>query len=213
MNLLRLSGDCLRHSRAAEDRVGFRSMRFSGYLSKSPVMSDGEEWRGLGKPVTRIHGLRHLLCRSRSEEGQTLVEFALVFMVFIFLVFAIFDFGHLFYMEMNVQNAIQEAARYGSTGNHLPDPKNPGKTLSRVTSILNTLQNDAMGVQFYNIQVSSLNGGSGSAGGPGDMMTVTATVNMPLMTPLIAQMFPNGQYTFNASITVMNEPFPPSQTK
>ncbi len=190
-------------------------MRFSGYLSKSPIMSDGEEWRGMGKTVPWIHGLRHLLCRSRSEEGQSLVEFALAFLVFMFLVFAIFDFGHLFFVEMDVQNAIQEAARYGSTGNHLPDPKNPGNTLSRVTSIIDTLENDAIGVQFSNIQVSSSNGASTSTngGGPGDMLTVSATVNMPLMTPMIAQMFPNGQYTFTASITIMNEPFLPSQTQ
>jgi Flp pilus assembly protein TadG len=213
MNLLRLSGDCLPHSQAAEDRVEFRSMRFSGYLSKSPIMSDGEERRGMGKTVPWIHGLRHLLRRSRLEEGQSLVELAFAFMVFIVLVFAIFDFGRLFFVEMDVQNAIQEAARYGSTGNHLPDPKNPGNTLSRVTSIINTLKNDAMGVQFSSIQVSSVNGGSTSAGGPGDMMTVSATVNVSLMTPIVAQMFPNGQYTFTSSITIMNEPFPPSQTK
>jgi Flp pilus assembly protein TadG len=133
--------------------------------------------------------------------------------VFIFLIFAIFDFGHLFFVEMDVQNAIQEAGRYGSTGNHLPDPNNPGNNLSRVTSIINTFENDAMGVQVSNIQVTSLNGGSTSAGGPGDMMTVSATANLALMTPLIAQMFPNGQFTFTASITIMNEPFPPSQTK
>lgn len=187
-------------------------MRFSDYLSKAPIMPDGDEWRGIGK-VTWVRGLRHLLCRSRSEEGQSLVEFALAFLMFIFLVFAIFDFGHLFFVEMDVQNAIQEAARYGSTGNHLPDPKNPGNDLSRVTSIINTFDNDVIGVQVTNIQVSSLNGGAGSAGGPGDMMTVSATVTMPLMTPLIARMFPNGQFTFTVSTTVMNEPFPPSLTK
>ncbi len=171
------------------------------------------KWRRREKTVTWIRGLQHPFCRSRSEEGQSLVEFALAFSLFIFLVFAVFDFGHLFFVVMDVQNAIQEAARYGSTGNHLPDPKNPGKTLSRVTSIINTLEDDAIGVQFSNIQITSLNGGSGSGGGPGDMLTVTATVNMPLMTPVIAQMFPNGKYKFNASITIKNEPFPPGQTQ
>ena len=188
-------------------------MRVLDYLPKSPLNWDGQQWRGRAKTVTWIQGLRHSLCRSRSEEGQSLVEFSLTALVFLFLVFAIIDFGHLFFVEMDVQNAIQEAARYGSTGNHLPDPQNPGKSLSRVTSIINTLENDAVGVQISNIQVSSLNGGSGSGGGPGDLLTLSATVSMPLFTPLIAQMFPNGQYTFNASITVMNEPFPPSQTK
>jgi Flp pilus assembly protein TadG len=175
------------------------------------VIGEGK-WRRSEKKVTRIRGLQHLFCRSRSEDGQSLVEFALTFSLFIFLVFAVFDFGHLFFVVMNVQNAIQDAARYGSTGNHLPDPKNPGKTLSRVTSIINTLQADAVGVKISNVQVTSLNGGSGSGGGPGDMLTVTASVDMPLMTPVIAQLFPNGKYTFNASITIKNEPFPASQT-
>ena len=188
-------------------------MRFSEYISGSSIMRVGQQSRGRAKAVTVIQNQRHLLYRFRSEEGQTLVEFALTFTIFIFLVFAVFDFGHLFFVEMDVQNAIQEAARYGSTGNHLPDPKNPGNSLSRVTSIIDTLQNSAMGVQFSSIQVSSLNGGSGSAGGPGDLLTVLATVKMPLITPLVAPLFPNGQYTFNASITVKNEPFPPGQTK
>ncbi len=188
-------------------------MRLFAHMSKSPTLRSGQPWRGRTETVPRISGLGRLLCRFRSEEGQSLVEFSLTFLVFIFLCFAVLEFGRLFFVEMNVQNAIQEAARYGSTGNHLPDPKNPGNFQSRVASITNTLKNDALGVQFANIQVSSLNGGSGSAGGPGDMLNVSATVNMPLMTPLIGQLFPNGQYTFNASITVKNEPFPPSLTK
>ena len=153
----------------------------------------------------------HLLCRSRSEEGTTIVEFAFGFMVFVFVSFAVIDFGHLFFVRMDVQNALQEAARYGSTGNHLPDPVNPGNNLSRIASITNTLQNDAMGVNISNISITSVTGGtssSTSAGGPGGMLTVSVTVNVPLWTPVIAPLFPNGQYTFTSSVTIMNEPFP-----
>jgi len=163
----------------------------------SPATCEGEESRG----------------RFRSEEGGTLVEFAFASLLFFLLVFAVFDYGHLFFVEMAVQNAIQEAARYGSTGNHLPDPNNPGNNLSRVNSIIDTLENDAMGVQISNIQVSSASGGAGSAGGPGDLLTVSATVNVALVTPIVARFFPNGQYTLTPSITVMNEPFPASDTQ
>src|SRR5579863_5300667 len=99
-------------------------MRFSSYLWKFPIVSGREDWLGIAKTATWIRCRKQLLRGSRSEEAQSLVEVALAFMVFIFLVFAIFDFGHLFFVEMAAQNAIQEAARYGSTGNHLPDPKN-----------------------------------------------------------------------------------------
>jgi Flp pilus assembly protein TadG len=157
------------------------------------------------------------MCRSRSEEGGAIVEFALTFLVFISLVFAIIDFGHLFFVEMAVQNALQEAARYGSTGLHMPNPKSPGNYYSRVQSIQNTLTNDAMGAQISSIQVTNVPITNPSAtpstngGGYGDLLTVSATVNMPLITPMAARLFPNGIYTFTLSTTIMNEPFPPSQ--
>ncbi len=186
-------------------------MRCSGYLSKSPIVADGEEWWGRSKTVTSIRGLRHLLCRSRSEDGQSLVEFAFVAVIFLSLVFAIFDFGRLFFVKIEVENAIQEAARFGSTGNHLPDPSHPGNDLSRVDSIISTLKSAVIGVTFASIQVSSAKGGAGSAGASRDMVTVAATVNLPLMTPLVSKLFPGGQYTFTERVTVMNEPFPDSQ--
>jgi hypothetical protein len=157
-------------------------------------------------------GLRHWLSRSRSEEGESIVEFAIVSLLFVFLVLAIIDFGHLCFVQVEVQNALQEAARYGSTGNHLPNPAIPGTTLSRVISITDIFQQNVLGVQTPSIQVSSLSGGAASAGGPGDMLTISATVTMPLMTPLIARMFPGGEYTFTTSTTIMNEPFQPSET-
>ena len=184
-------------------RVHFPKIRRAGHDKALPC-----------KPGRRAQTerFRTVLCGFGAEEGQTVVEFALVFVMFIYLVFAVFDFGHLFFVEMDVQNALQEAARYGSTGNHLPDPKNPGQSLSRVTSIVDTLQNDVTGVNLTNIQVSSVNGGSSSAGGPGDLMTITASVSIPLITPMLARLFPNGAYATTSSITVLNEPFPSSET-
>jgi Flp pilus assembly protein TadG len=178
----------------------------------------GEKTKVQGSDAKGIRSnvLWHLQCRFRSEEGQSIVELALAFMLFVFLALAVVDFGHLFFVRMAVQNALQEAARYGSTGNHLPDPNNPGGTpLSRIVSIEDTLQNDSMGINITNISISSVTGGTSSttsAGGPGGMLTVSATVNMPLLTPLIGRLFPNGQYTFTTSVTIMNEPFQPSLT-
>jgi len=188
-------------------------MGSSGHVSVIPGACGRIGNRRTESASARIHRLRHLLRRSRSTEGQTILEFALVFMLFMFLVFGVFDFGHLFYVEMMVQNAVQEAARYGSTGNHLPDPNNPGKDLSRVDSIISTLQQCPLNPDITNVQISSANGGKDSAGGPGDMMTITVTSSVPLLTPLIAGLFNQGRYTFNTSVTIKNEPFPASQTK
>jgi len=189
------------------------NQQLAGHAPITPAECGGKaDGRG-GEPVTGVHRLRHLLCRSRSAEGQTLLEFALVIVAFMLLIFGVFDFGHLFFVKMNIQNAVQEAARFASTGNHLPDPNNPGNNLSRVDSIIATLQQSSLGADITNIQISSLNGGKDSAGGPGDMMTIAVTASVPLLTPMIAALFPQGQCTFATSVTIKNEPFPASATK
>jgi Flp pilus assembly protein TadG len=142
-----------------------------------------------------------------------MLEFAIVAPIFFFLIFGVMDYGRLIFVEMNLQDAVQEAARFASTGNHLPDPKNPGTNLSRVNSIIATAQASAFGASITNIQISSLQGGSGSAGGPGDVVTVSLTSKLALMTPIVARFFPNGIYTFTSSATIKNEPFPPGNTK
>jgi len=159
------------------------------------------------RPAGELGLARILAC----EDGVTIIEFAPVLAIFLLLTFGIFDFGHLFFVELEVQTALQEAARYGSTGNHLTDP-NTGLTETRVNSIINTFEADATGVNVTSIQISSLNGGSGSAGGPTDLLTVSATVTMPLMTPIMAPFFKNGKYSYTATTTVMNEPFSASNT-
>lgn len=47
------------------------------------------------------------------QRAQTLVEFALILPVFIFLVVVIFDFGRAVYYYNAVHNAAREGARYG----------------------------------------------------------------------------------------------------
>jgi len=153
--------------------------------------------------------------KPRMPRGQTFVEFAMVAPIFFFVMFAIFDFGRLFFVEMNIEQAVFEAGRYASTGNHLSDPNNPGQILSRIASITQVAEQAAIGLgaNISNIQISSLNGGSGSAGGPGDTVTITLTASLPLMTPFVSRFFPGGVYTFTSSSSFKNEPFPPGQTK
>jgi Flp pilus assembly protein TadG len=146
------------------------------------------------------------------------VEFALVLPLFVLLAFGVADFGRLFFTQMTVQHAMREAGRFAVTGNHLQNPKT-GKDLSRVDSIIQVAENAAMGIKLKksDIRISSLEGGDkgeGAAGGPGDTVTISITVDLPLITPIIAQFFsPDGVYTFEARTTFKNEPFSPEQTK
>ena len=141
-----------------------------------------------------------------------MLEFVLVAPLYFLLTFAVIDFGRLFFVQMNVQHAVQEAARYASTGNHLPDPNNPGQNLSRIASIIAEVQQASAGAPIGNVQVSSVGGGAGSAGGPGDTVTVSVTTNLALMTPMMGKFFPHGLYSFTSSATFKNEPFAPGST-
>jgi Flp pilus assembly protein TadG len=148
--------------------------------------------------------------------GQAMAEFALVASMFFFLIFAVLDFGRMFLIQANLQDAIDQAGRFASTGNHLNDPRNPGQTLSRINSIIQTFQNAAYkwpGVDLSGLQISSQAGGAGSAGGPGDTVTLSLTTNLKLMTPLVSRFFPNGTYTFTSTASFKNEPFSADNTK
>jgi Flp pilus assembly protein TadG len=154
--------------------------------------------------------------RFESQKGQTMAEFAMVAPIFFLLLFAVMDYGRVFFVQMNLQQAVQDAARFASTGNHLPDPKNPTQNLSRIQSIIATVQDEAVGVPGVDpqkLQVSSVLGGSNNAGGPGDTVTISLTTDLPLMTPMIGLLFPNGTYTFISSATFKNEPFDPGKAK
>ena len=82
-----------------------------------------------------------------------MVEFILVAPLYFLLTFAVIDFGRMFFVQMTVQQAVQEAARYASTGQHLPNPNVPGQNLSRVASITAQVQRDAVGATITNVQI------------------------------------------------------------
>ncbi len=49
--------------------------------------------------------------KVKSEEGQALLEFALVLPLILIILCGILDFGWLFYNQLNVDNSAREAAR------------------------------------------------------------------------------------------------------
>ncbi len=50
--------------------------------------------------------------KSRREDGQATVEFALILPVFLLILCGIIDFGWLFYNQLSLNNACREGARY-----------------------------------------------------------------------------------------------------
>lgn len=157
-------------------------------------------------------GLPTLLKRNQSCRGQALVEFSLVAFLFFLLAFATIDFSWMLFNQMNMQDAVREAARYASTGNHIVTNPATGATLSRVASIDQILTQAAVGTQIQSILISSVAGGVGSAGGPGDTVTVQAVCQVPLLTTVLGSLFSGNQFSFTVRASFRNEPFPTSQT-
>ncbi|NLG50922.1 MAG: pilus assembly protein [Chloroflexi bacterium] len=56
--------------------------------------------------------------RLRGERGATLVEYALVLLVFLTLVFGIMEFGRVIFLYSALTNAAREGARYGIVPPH-----------------------------------------------------------------------------------------------
>lgn len=101
---------------------------------------------------------------SRSERGQSLVEFAMVLPLFLVLIFAIVDFGIGFQQHITLTNAAREGARYGITG----------KTSKEIT---NRVKDTAAGMD-PTVNVVGAQGPSGTE------LEVTATKTIKLITPL-----------------------------
>lgn len=158
----------------------------------------------------QVKSLRRRTGWIAATSGNAITEFAFVLPLFVLMMCATVDLARLFYAETTLQNAVRAGGRYAITGNHQPDPKNPGQNLSRVNSIILVAQQAAMGLDVSNTQISSLVGGAGNAGGPGDTVTVSLSTNVQLLTPIIGQFFNNGQFPLTVSVKFLNEPFPPN---
>jgi hypothetical protein len=144
----------------------------------------------------------------RGRTGSAVIEFALIALVFFGLIFAIFDFGRLFYIQFTLHSAVREASRFTVTGNVLPDPNNPGEFLSRVDSIVATLQRAVPGIQVEPGNVSIVGpDGVGDAGGPGEVVTISIVYDIELVTPFIRPLFRNGVHHYSVSVVSQNEPF------
>ncbi len=151
-------------------------------------------------------------CKSTpSTRGVALVEAGIVVALLILITFTVFDFGGLFWAFLAFQNGVNQATRFAITNNTLPDPDNPGKSLSRDQSIRQMVRQQTPGfaiadgdITFFNVTT----GTPGSSGGPRQTVRVTVTHDWELLTPLWSAVFPGGVATVRVSSTMTNEPPP-----
>ncbi len=110
--------------------------------------------------------------QRRSERGQSLVEFAITFLVLVLILSVVVDVGRLYFASVAVREAAEEGALYGSTGDF-----SGIETRVRQSSSSPIDMTDASKVQVSRSPATPCAGQS---------LTVTVTYQFDFIMPLIA---------------------------
>ncbi len=92
--------------------------------------------------ISKMHKSQHRL----KQRGQTMVEFALAFPIFLMIVLGIFEFGRLFFIYTSVYTAAREGARYGAA---VENQNDCGAGIEAQAQRVGFLAGDLTVVHFY----------------------------------------------------------------
>jgi len=153
----------------------------------------------------------------RGRRGATLIEFAIVLLLLLLLIFAIVEFGRYFFVQHSLQFATREGVRLALVGRTLSDPS--GNPLSREASIVKMITDKAaMAVRASDLQISIYPISADytdpanwqnvqDAGEPGSYMRVRTRYYFTFTTPVIGAFAPGGRLLVEAQATYRNELF------
>ena len=146
----------------------------------------------------------------RPTRGQALVETAIGIVLLMLLTFSVVDAAMLFFAYLTLQNGVTAATRFGVTGQDPNDDDHPTRHEDSIRRVMRnatpglTLENGEF--TFYNITTQS----SGT-GGPNDIIQVTVTHPLSLISPMVWPLVGNGGViTLRVSAMMKNEPYPAS---
>ena len=154
---------------------------------------------------------------KRSVRGATLIEFAIVMLPLMVLVFGTIEFGRYFWVQHVVQFATREGVRLALVGRTLNDAN--GNPMTREASILQMIHDKAsiavnpndLAISIYpvNPDYSDPVGWQGMqyAGQPGNYMRVRTSYTFQFLTPAFGAMLPAGSTQVKAQATYRNELF------
>lgn len=157
------------------------------------------EWWGFGR-------------KTANQGGATVVEFAVILPLLLLLLMAIFEFGLLFWVNMTMQHAVREGARYAITGRDDldPDTDEDGVKL-RPAAVLEKIRSSTQGLYDSVVSGYSITNPEGDElvgfGGPGQIVVIHLQCSWSLLTPLVRPFFEDGTYTFTVSSAMRNENF------
>ena len=156
------------------------------------------------------------------QRGSAMVEFALIAPVLFFLLFTIMELGLLFWVNLTMQYAVREGARYAITGQSNLDPATVNQ--QRYLAVIQRIKDSSMGMYAKVNPSISVNGVSMAPsayantmfGAPGDIVVLQLDCTWPVVTPawrLMTLLNPGStanssvQYNFSVAATMRNEAF------
>jgi len=154
-----------------------------------------------------------------NEKGQAIVEFAMASLIFFSLLFAIIDLCIMFYVNLTMQHAVREGARYAITGQSNLGTDRRSALIARIRNSSNGLYDKNTNVPSdpvisvltpNSVTFTNYSGMpvSGAPGKPDDIIVIRLTYKWPLLTPILRPFFAGGNYTFTVKATMKNESFP-----
>ena len=167
-------------------------------------------------------GMRRGATRIKTERGSNMVEFALIAPMLFFLMFVIMELGVMFWVNLTMQYAVREGARYSITGQSNLDPATANQ--QRYLAVIQRIKDSSMGMYSKLNPTISVNGTSIASsaynnsmfGAAGDIVVLKLDCTWPVVTPawrLMALINPGvlpsppGTYVFSVAATMRNEAF------
>lgn len=148
----------------------------------------------------------------RRQHGATVVEMALVLPAFLLLLIGVIELSLMFFVNLTMQHAVREGARYAITGASDADPSTASK--QRYLAVIERMKYSAG--SFYTAanpvittnNITYTDSSSYNAamfGKAGDILVIKLDCEWPLATPLLQPFFTDGKYRFTVAVTMLNE--------
>ncbi|WP_375748868.1 TadE/TadG family type IV pilus assembly protein [Vibrio sp. HN007] len=145
-----------------------------------------------------------------NNRGSSVVEFAMVNVVLMLLIFTIIDFGIFGYVKLTMQHAVREGARYAITGGSDLDPESSGNreaaVLAKISATSDGLFSKVIDVNDVRVEDATGKPISGF-GAAGDMIAIHLDCEWPTTSPFIFPLLDEGKYKFTVSAAMKNEAF------
>ena len=144
--------------------------------------------------------------RLRGEEGQDIVEFALVLPILMVVLFGIIDFGWIFYSTAMVANSAREGARF-AVMNYEDSVSSPGN-LTTLTNQVKLNVEDSLPTYLKNsfsaLDVKVEEDVTATSADP--CINVTVKSNIKLFTPVVSTITGSTTYTITRKVTMKKLP-------